>query len=186
MEKEMEGLNVETSTTDANGTNVENNGTVENEQQSTENNNAQKTFTQDQVNDFIKKRIERERQTIYGRYGVKDRNSLDALMNKANSYSMMEERYNNMVNESANLKEELCLLKGNVNTERYDDVRAYFKGKGLDFNENNLKAELERHPEWLNVTPKTTTISVLGSDNGHINAGVNERDEALRLFGLKK
>ena len=147
MEKENGGLMVDTPTTDVASENTENNNAVETP--TTE--NGAKSFTQEQVNEFVKNRLERDRNSFYKRYGVKDRNGLDDLINKANSYSMMEERYNAMQDESANLKQELLLLKGNVNTDRYDDVRTYFKGKGLDFNESNLKAEskIKKHRRFL-------------------------------------
>ena len=164
---------------------------VVNEQENpeTKNDEATKTFTQDDVNKFVRERLERDRQSFYKRYGVEDREGLDALIGKAQSYEIMDERYNNMLQENNGLKEELAFVKNNINPERYDDVKAYFKGKELKFDVNSLANELETHPEWLNVVkaddkPKTT-VKVVGTDGDHIPPKKDEKAEAMKLFGLR-
>ena len=67
---------------------------------------------------------------------------------------------------------------------------AYFKGKGIDFNNDNLINELSTHPEWLNpvkveAKPKTT-IETLGSDSTTEMPKVSEKDEMAKIFGLSR
>ena len=172
---------VETSTTENEEVEVEEN---------TEQEETPKTFTQEQVNEMVKARLDRDRKSIYKRYGVEDRNGLDDLIGKAQSYSVMEERYNAIQTEVNSLRESNLFLKNNINPERYDDVRTHFKGKGIELNEENLTNELSTHSEWITksgeeVKPKTT-IQFMGNESPREKPSVNERDLAMEMFGLKR
>lgn len=169
---------VETSTTENEEVEVEEN---------TEQEETPKTFTQEQVNEMVKARLDRDRKSIYKRYGVEDRSGLDDLIGKAQSYSVMEERYNAIQSEVNSLRESNAFLKNNINPERYDDIRAYFKGKEIPFNEENLKNEIATHSEWVTKsgeepTPKTT-IQSLGRDVPQ-KQSENEKENAMKMFGL--
>ncbi len=148
----------------------------------------EKTFTQEQVNEIMRSRIERERKSVYSRYGVEDRDGLDALIGKSQSYDVMKERYEQLKEENASLKERMAFLANNINPEREEDVRAYFKGKDIEFNEQNLMNELATHPEWLKVieqdsTPKTT-IKKLGVENVNHVVPETEDEKIKRIFGI--
>ena len=179
---------VDTATTDVEATTTENE--VDKVEENTEQKETPKTFTQEQVNEMVKARLDRDRKSIYKRYGVEDRNGLDDLIGKAQSYSVMEERYNAIQTEVNSLRESNLFLKNNINPERYDDVRTYFKGKELDLNEENLTNELSTHSEWITksgeeVKPKTT-IQFMGNESPKEKPSVNERDLAMEMFGLKR
>lgn len=183
--EEMQEEEVVTATTDVETS------TTENEEVEVEENTEQeetpKTFTQEQVNEMVKARLDRDRKSIYKRYGVEDRSGLDDLIGKAQSYSVMEERYNAIQSEVNSLRESNAFLKNNINPERYDDIRAYFKGKEIPFNEENLKNEIATHSEWVTksgeeVSPKTT-IQSLGRDVPQ-KQSENEKENAMKMFGL--
>ena len=164
------------------------------EQQGTENEKPKvaevqpKTFTQEQVNKIMRSRLERDRNALLTRYGVKDRDGLDSLIGKAQSYDIMKERYEAKENENYQLKERLAFMSNNINPDREDDIRAYFKGKGLEFNEETLVNELETHPEWRKVVevddkPKTT-IQVLGVEHRDRNVPETDYEKRQRIFGV--
>lgn len=171
---------------------VENQGNEEVETEGNEESNPAEettTFSQEQVNDFVRSRLEKYEKRLFKRYGVEDRDGLNELFGKAQSYSVMEERYNNQKAENATLKEENAFLKNNINPAKYDDVRAYFKGKGLEFNEETLVKELETHGEWKNIeeiSAPTTTITTIGTDPKMSMPKKDEKAEAAKLFGLSK
>jgi hypothetical protein len=147
-----------------------------------------KTFTQEQVNKIMRSRIERDRLSFLKRYGVEDRDGLDSLIGKAQAYDIMKERYEARGTEIAELKEKLAFMTNNINPDREDDIRAYFKGKGLEFNEESLVNELETHPEWRNVVqvddkPKTT-IEVLGVEHRDRNIPETDAEKRRRIFGV--
>lgn len=147
-------------------------------------------FTQEQVNDIVRARLERLQSRIFNRYGVKNKTELDELIGKAQSYQVMYERYGLMKDENSGLKQELAFLKNNINPERKDDIMAYFKGKEIEFSNDNLINELATHPEWLNPMkaddkPKTT-IQVLGNGNEISEEKPNEKDTMAKYFGLSK
>ena len=147
------------------------------------------TFSQEQVNNFVRSRLEKYEKRLFKRYGVEDRDGLNELFGKAQSYSVMEERYNNQKAENASLKEENAFLKNKINPAKYDDVRAYFKGKELEFNEESLVNELKSHGEWLSVEETSapqTTIKAIGTDPQMSIPKKDEKAEAAKLFGLKK
>lgn len=149
---------------------------------------VEKTFTQKQVNDLIKARLERRANSLFKRYGVANSGELDELIGKSQSYDVMKERYGALKDENSQLKERLAFLSNGINPEREDDVRAHFKGKGIDFNEESLKAELQTHPEWLKIveddpTPKTT-ITKLGFDHKDNKVPESEAEKMNRIFGV--
>lgn len=166
---------------------VKTNETGENGQQTQTDPNAPttpKSFSQDQVNEIVRNRIDR----LYTCYGVKNKQELDDLVGKSQSYDVMKERYGDLQVENANLNEKLTFLENNISPDRYDDVRAYFKGKGIDFSGENLIEALATHPEWLNQpkveTPKTT-ITTLGNEITY-KAREDEKDVASKLFGFSR
>ena len=147
-----------------------------------------KTFTQEQVNKIMRSRLERDRLSFLNRYGVKDRDGLDSLIGKAQSYDIMKERYIASKTKISELEERLAFMSNGINPDREDDIRAYFKGKGLEFNEEALINALETHPEWRKVVesdnkPKTT-IEVFGVDHKDRNIPETETEKMNRIFGL--
>ena len=148
------------------------------------------TFTQEQVNDIIRARLEKAQQRLFNRYGVTNRDELDSLIGKSQSYDVMKEKYADLETKNYELEKELAFSKNNINLERQEDIMAYFKGKGIDFNNDNLINELSTHPEWLNpvkveAKPKTT-IETLGSDSTTEMPKVSEKDEMAKIFGLSR
>ena len=147
-----------------------------------------KTFTQEQVNKIMRSRLERDRLSFLNRYGVKDRDGLDSLIGRAQSYDIMKERYEASKTRIAELEERLAFMSNNINPDREDDIRAYFKGKGLEFNEDALVNELETHPEWRNIVkvddkPKTT-IEVLGVEHRDRDIPETDAEKRRRIFGV--
>ena len=145
------------------------------------------SFTQNQVNDIVRDRLKRAEEKIYNRYGVNDKNELDSYVGKAQSYDVMKERYNGLKDENYSLKETIAFKNNDVNPNKIDDVRTYFKGKELEFNEDNLKNELLTHPEWKNYDVKAkdniTTIKTFGNEKTEIKSE-DEDAKQKRIFGI--
>lgn len=147
-----------------------------------------KSFTQEMLDGIVRSRLERDRKATFKRYGVEDRDGLDALIGKSQSYDVMKERYEKIKVENSSLLEKMAFMSNNINPAREDDVRAYFKGKGIEFNETNLINELVTHPEWLNVKEVNeapqTTIKALGVEHTPINRHESEEERQKRIFGV--
>jgi len=148
----------------------------------------EKTFTQKQVDDLIKARLERRTKSFLRRYGVEKSSDLDNLIGKSQAYDVMKERYTAIKDENAQLKERIAFLTNNINPDREDDIRAHFKGKDIVFNEENLVKELGTHPEWLkaiegDTTPKTT-IKKLGIEHKDAKVPESEAEKMNRIFGV--
>lgn len=189
-EENLQGITQENTTTEVEQQEqvVENN--VQNENPVEPKKEVQsKTFTQEQVNKIMRSRLDRDRLSFFNRYGVKDRDGLDGLIGKAQSYDVMKERYNGLKNENAQLRERLAFVSNGINPDREDDIRAYFKGKGIEFSDEALIQELETHPEWRKVvdtgdsTPKTT-IKALGVEHRDRNVQETEAEKRRRIFGI--
>lgn len=148
------------------------------------------TFTQEQVNDIVRSRLDKAQQRLFNRYGVTNRDELDSLIGKSQSYDVIKEKYADLETKNYELEQELAFFKNNINPERKEDIIAYFKGKGIDFNNDNLINELSTHPEWLNPvkveTKPKTTIETLGSDSTTEMPKVSEKDEMAKIFGLSR
>jgi len=173
------------------GTDTSNNEQAESREEVIEDSN--KSFTQEQVNKIIKDRLDKEHLRFYNRYGVDDADGLDTLIGQSKSYSVMKERYEQRQTEIDDLKRQLfelteanAFMNNNINPDRYDDIRAYYKGKGLNFTNESLAQELQTHPEWLKIIeqPKeTTTIKTLGVQAN--NKPIESDDERMkRIFKI--
>ena len=91
-------------------------------------------------------------------------------------------------NENKGLKEQITLTKNNIIPSKQDDVLTYFRGKGLELNDENLAKMLESHPEWLpNKTP-TTTIIEMGAEGTSQSKHFGRRRsvEDVRLGQIRK
>lgn len=139
-----------------------------------------RTFTRDEVTKILKKRLDRYQNSMYTKYGVKDSSELDSLFDKAKGYD-------DLIKERNEALEKVAFMGNNINPDKYDDIRTYFKGKGLQFTEDELKRLLEFHPEWVKQIPVTnnkpiTTVTPIGTpSNGPVDK--SEHDLAKRIFG---
>ena len=156
-----------------------------------------KTFTQEQVNNLIKERLDR----VYKRYGVENKEALDELVNKSLSYDLMNEnyeslnqkitdltqgntdlqgKYDELNNNHRELTKKYALFSRNVKPELYNDIEMYFKGKGLDINEETLNEELKTHENWCN----SGTVQPLGNEFSG-QSQVSEKELAGKLLGVE-
>lgn len=145
-----------------------------------------KMFSQEQVNDFVRSRLERHENSIYKKYGANNKDEFNELFGKAQSYSVMQERYNKIKEQADALGRENSFLKNGINPERYDDINAYFKGKELEFNEDALKNEIATHPEWLLNPNKQVSVASFGTPRQEApKPNVDEKELASKMFGVK-
>lgn len=144
----------------------------------------ERTYTKAEVQDLMKRRVERSHKAFFTRYGVDDLKGLDELMHKSKSYSDMESEYGAIQVKNSELTRENAFLRNNINPEKYEDIIAFFKGTGIDFSEEQLLEALKTHPEWLKVTPSVTTIQKMGNEF-HKEDLPSERDLASKLLGVK-
>ena len=143
-------------------------------------------FTQEQVNDIVRDRLKKADAKFFAKYGLDNAEALDAIVEKGKGYDEIKAQMDLISNENKGLKEQITLTKNNIIPSKQDDVITYFRGKGMELNDENLAKMLESHPEWLpNKTP-TTTIIEMGAEGTKANPSISEEDEALKMFGLDK
>ena len=160
------------------------NEVVETPEETTETKNTGNTnFTQEQVNNIVRERLERERNKIFARYSVKDRNELDDLVGKSLAYDIIKEENTNLTNQYNDLVRKYAYLENGVNNEKIGDIEAYFKGKELDLNSETLQQELTTHPEWKKQEKNITTIQKISPDR-EAKHTETEREKAMKLFGF--
>jgi len=142
-----------------------------------------KTFTQEKLNELIKERLERQSRNFYETYGVKDEAELKELVARSKEYDTLLQQYNDLKVEHSQVLEKNAFVENNIDPKRYEDVRIYFKGKELQFNNENLVQELATHQEWIKQAEKPqTTIASLGAEH---KAKATEDDDAKlkRIYG---
>lgn len=145
------------------------------------------TFTQAQVDEIVSNRLKKEHERIFKRYNVADFDECDSFMGKAQAYDVMKERYDQMQTENVSNREYIALLKNNIKPEKYDEVKAYFKGKGVELTEEALSSEMSEHDYWLNTptnTAQKTTITKLGAEATE-KPKFDEKELASKIFGVK-
>lgn len=152
------------------------------------------SFTKERVNELMQKRVERSHQAFFNRYGVKDLSELDALFGKAGSVDGLNQKIEELTKSGTDLQSKYDELEGknkelakkyaftsrNVKPELYSDIETYFKGKGLDINEETLNEELKTHADWYN---KSGSVVNIGLDSAPANQP-SEAEQAGKLLGV--
>lgn len=140
-------------------------------------------FTQEQVNDIIRDRLKKADLKFLAKYGLDNAEALDAIVEKGKGYDEVKAQMDLVSNENKGLKEQITLAKNNIIPSKQDDVLTYFRGKGMELNDENLAKMLETHPEWTPSKAPTTTIVAMGGEPQGKPKG-DEEKEALKMFGL--
>lgn len=96
-----------------------------------------KKFTQEDLDNAIKDRLDRAEQSFLKKAGVSNFEELGKKLSEGNS-----------------AKIELILTKNNIADDRHDDVITHFKGKGQELTEQALAETVKTHPEWLKKVEK--------------------------------
>lgn len=148
----------------------------------------EKTFTQDEFNEALRKEVSRKTK------GIPSKEELDAYKEWKESQKSEEEKrlekeksYQDTIsskdNEISNLTKENLLLRKGVKDDDMDYV--LFKVSKLDGEfEDNLETFLKDNPKFLvsNETKETKTVD-LGSE--HSEENVNDNTLARQIMGLK-
>lgn len=144
----------------------------------------EKKFTQEEVNDIVRKRLDKQKSSFLKNYNVESEEELTDLLKKALGYEELKSSLDTEKKSKGELVEKLAFLENNINQDKVDDIKTYFKGKELELNSDNLKNLLDTHKEWVNEKQNITTILPLGSDNTTPKPQVSEKEQASKLFGL--
>lgn len=152
--------------------------TAKEEPQKTE---EEEKFTQSQVNEIITRRLAKQAEAFYKKYGVNDEEGLNALVGKAKDYDNLSKKYGELSDRSSELNEKYLFNTNSIKKDREDDVRTYFKGKGLQLTDENIKEALKTHAEWSSA-PVNNPLPV--GNGGTPKVEEDEIDVASRLFGI--
>lgn len=140
-----------------------------------------KMLTQEEFNARMVERLKEQKLSLLKKFGIEDESKIDEFVDKATKYDELATQLETLKSTHASVVEKLAFVENNINPERYEDIRIYFKGKGVEFTPDNLKKELVTHKEWLN-TQKPITVQV-GAGKPKPQEE-NEKEKALKLFGL--
>jgi flagellar capping protein FliD len=150
-------------------------------------NSPETSFTKERVNELMRKRVERSHQAFFTRYGVKDLNELDELFGKAGSVDQMKSQIEELTSKHTELEnrykemtKKYAFSSRNIKPDKYADIETYFKGKGLEINEDTLNEELKGHSDWIN---QTGSVVSLGQEQSH-SEGPSEKERASKLLGV--
>lgn len=135
-----------------------------------------KTFTQEEVNEIVKKRLEKQASSQYKNYGVESAEELEGLLAKGRDYQKLVEELEQLKSTNRDLVKSSLFNKFKIDEARFDDVETYFKGKELDITEDNLAQALTNHNEWV----KKIAEVELGAEKQLTDNSDNERK---RIFG---
>ena len=166
---------------------------VEQEVPPVENGN-EKTYTKADVTNIMAQRVGKTYNAFYDEFGLEGENRnkeflISFLREKVDYAQKAKEEGEQLRGEMEtlkgdlfNAKKELAFLRNSVEPSKYDDILTYFKGKGKVFNEEDLIAELETHPEWKKAVEQATTVASLGAVKPELRIETNE-DRKRRVFG---
>lgn len=94
---------------------------------------------------------------------------------------------NEIKSELELLRGEKLALKQGVKADYAEDVVAILKGRGLEINKENVKAIVDKHPEWKasNDKGEGSGAKPLGSTSGeNTPPAASEKEQTRKLFGL--
>lgn len=146
-----------------------------------------RTFTRDEVTRIVKARQDRFSNGLCKKYGVGSIKELDDLYNKHKDYDDIVTERDGLKKSHSEMSEKLAFLSNGIDPAREDDVRTYFKGKGLQFDEAILKEHLQSHPEWVKANAPvkpTTTVQKIGVQKSAPKPET-ELQMAEKLYGMK-
>ena len=152
------------------------------------------TFTKQRVSELMQRRVERSHRAFFNRYGVEDLKGLDDLFGKAKSVATLQQRieeltkdgadlqsrYDELANRNKDLTKRYAFASLNVKPEMFGDIETYFKGKGLDIDDQTLSAEIKSHPDWVN---RPGAVLPIGNESHDVGMP-SEREMAGRLLGV--
>ena len=144
----------------------------------------ERTWTKAQIQEMMKKRVDRSHRAFFNRYGVQDLKGLDELFEQSKKFSSMNDEFGKLQLTNSELKRENAFLRNNINPDKYDDIKAYFKGNDMEFSEEELIKALPTHQEWLKQAAPVTTMQSLGAE-AHTMPKPNEAEMAAKLLGVK-
>lgn len=160
-----------------------NQGTEVKTEPKVENVTSTKAITdKERFNEIIRERLRRDREKLFKDYGVQNQEELDALVGKGEKVNPLEERLSKLSEEVQSYRLEKTFAKNKIRPEKQEDVKIYFKGKGIDLNDDNLTKELATHEEWISKSP---SVSSLGTDGSHEVHRDSDKEYAEKCFGFK-
>ena len=172
-----------------------------------------KTFTQEEVNALVgkaraegrKRGYEQAQAEARTKYGVDDDEQLEALFADGTRYGEANARLTESGNRLKEVQAELALVRSQILPERQNDVKAILAANGLEVTEDAIASLLPTHPEWRAQAmpspnqgatpapapeipqPTQAPIDSLGVEPAPTGIkGPEEKDAAMRLFGLNK
>lgn len=176
MDNENGGTLLETPPVQESDTQVE-----ETELEPTIENSDVKTFTEQELNEIVRNRLIRQKSRLHQQLGVESDEAINELIEKVKKADELKSIVDSLQNENTLYKEQLTFIENNIDIKRYDDVKAYFKGKELSLTPETLKAELITHPEWI----AQKSVQTIGGQRQSAPVK-DERKSALELFGIRK
>ena len=134
----------------------------------------EKMLTQSQVNDLVGRARQEGRMSamkeLLERYGVGDESELNDVFGRGQAYDSLNDEFTNTSHLYNEVMAENALLKTQVDTDRWEDVKLILGGKGLDITEENINALLPSHPEWKQQALESpAAIGPEGMDNPGAN-----------------
>ena len=160
------GLNADTTTANENETH-------ENENEVATPSTEPKMFSQEEVNKLISDRLVKQESRLFKKYGVNSRDDFDLIVGKSQQYDEMKSRFDDLVSQNSEMRERLLMIDNNIDPSQVDDLKYYFKGKGIELNDENLKSELTSHPAWVKKV-----------DIKPVNKVETEEEFMKRVFGI--
>lgn len=159
------------------------------EKENADSSKGKKLIPEDKVNSIVKKRLAENNNKLYSSLGVNNKEDLEKAVSKAQSYDVLEKENNDLKVELKTLKEEKAFKDNKVEPSRYDDIRAYFKGKELELTEDALIESLKTHPEWVIKEENSkkenideAILKVLGNPSGEEPIRPDDKTRILRDY----
>lgn len=109
-------------------------------------------FTQEEVNKLVGNARMEGRQSAINElvktYGMDKIEDLGDIVGKSQQFDFISDEYNKANNELGAYRTKEILSNAKIIPSKFDDVKYYMKGKGIEITPQSILEELGSHPEW--------------------------------------
>lgn len=144
-------------------------------------NPTDRTFTQEEVNEMISKRLSKSEKTLFSKLGIEKKEDIDGLLLKLNDYNSMKSKHDELLNQVNTLTGEKTkaqytrvIEKANVDEELIDFVYSKVepkKDEKVEDYKTRLEEYLANHTNYIkgNLQTIDTSANLSGKTNNYKN-----------------
>lgn len=117
---------------------------------------------------------------IIKEYGLDSIDNLSDIIGKSQQFDYVNGEYENANKELEDYHNRDMFTNANIISDKFDDVKAILKYKGLPITQENITNEVSSHPEWIKVNDNAEKENNLHEDDKLKKAVQKSKEELFK------